>query len=105
MAALVLLQVIFLSIGIFIGCAMKQHKRAGSVAISILLGTYFFSVIAGLRDEWDFLKYLSPFKYFDPVMILRESRIEPVYLWLSAGIIVACLSGAYLIYQRRDLYI
>jgi len=105
MAALVLLQVIFLSIGIFIGSAMKQHKRAGSVAISVLLGTYFFSVIAGLKGEWDFLKYLTPFKYFDPVMILRESRIEPVYLWLSAGIIVACLAGAYLTYQRRDLYI
>ena len=105
MASLVLLEVIFLAIGVFIGSAMKQHKRAGSVAISILLGTYFFSVISGLKEEWDFLKYLSPFKYFDPVLILRQSRIEPVYLWLSAGIILFCMVGAYLVYQRRDLYI
>ncbi len=105
MAALVLLQMIFLAIGVFIGSALKEHKRAGSVAISILLGTYFFSVIAGLKPEWDFLKYLSPFKYFDPVLILRESRVEPIYLWISAGIILVCLAGAYLTYQRRDLYI
>lgn len=105
MAALVLLQVIFLAVGIFIGSVMKQHKRAGAVAISVLLGTYFFSVIAGLREEWDFLKYLSPFKYFDPGLLLRESRVEPVYLWLSLGIILASLAGSYLIYQRRDLYI
>ena len=105
MAALVVLQVIFLAIGILIGSAMKQHKRAGSVAISVLLGTYFFSVIAGLKEEWEFLKYLSPFKYFDPALILRESRVEPVYLWISLGIVLVSLAGAYLAYHRRDLYI
>lgn len=105
MLALVLLQIIFLSIGIFLGSAMKQHKRAGSVAISILLGTYFLSVIVGLKEEWDFLKYLSPFKYFDPSLILHESRVEPVYLWISLGIILVSLAGAYITYSRRDLYI
>jgi ABC-2 type transport system permease protein len=96
---------IFLAIGVFIGSALKEHKKAGSVAISILLVTYFFSVIAGLKEEWNFLKYLSPFKYFDPVLILRESKVEPVYLWISAGIILFCMVGAYLAYQKRDLYI
>lgn len=105
MAALVILQVIFLSVGILIGCAMKQHKRAGSVAISVLLGTYFFSVIAGLKEEWEFLNYLTPFNYFDPSLILHESRVEPVYLYISGGIVLVCLVGAYLTYRRRDLYI
>lgn len=105
MAALLVLQIIFLAIGIFIGSAMKQHKKAGSVAISVLLGTYFFSVIAGLKEEWEFLKYFTPFKYFDPALIMRESRVEPVYLWISAGVILISLAGAYLSYQRRDLYI
>ena len=105
MAALVLLQVIFLSVGIFIGSALKQHKKAGSVAISVLLGTYFFSVIAGLKEEWDFLKYFTPFKYFDPALILHESRVEPVFLWITLGIVAFSLAGAYLVYSRRDLYI
>lgn len=104
-AALLVLQIIFLAIGILIGSALKQHKRAGSVAISVLLGTYFFSVIAGLKEEWEFLKYLSPFKYFDPALIMRESRVEPVYLWISLIIVVVSLMGAYLAYQKRDLYI
>jgi len=105
MAYLVLLQVIFLAVGVFLGSVLKQHKRAGSAAISVLLGTYFFSVIAGLKDEWDFLKYLTPFKYFDAALILRESRVEPIYLWISLGIVLSCLAGAYLVYSKRDLYI
>jgi len=105
MAALFVLQVIFLAVGIFIGSALRQHKRSGSVAISVLLVTYFFSVISGLKEEWDFLKYLTPFAYFDPARILRESSVEPVYLWISFGVILVSLIGAYLTYARRDLYI
>jgi ABC-2 type transport system permease protein len=105
MLALFIMQLIFLAIGIFLGCAMKRYKRASSVAVSVLLGTYFLSVIAGLNKDLAFLKYLTPFRYFDAGLLLRESRFELVFLSLSAGIIVASMVGAYLTYARRDLYI
>ena len=103
--AYLLMQLIFLALGIFLGCAMKQHKRAGSVAVAILLGTYFASVLSGMSKDMEFLKYFSPFKYFDPVLMLRESRLEVPFVLLSAGIIALCLVGAYLTYTKRDLYI
>jgi len=99
------MQLIFLAIGIFLGAAIKNHKRAGSIAISILLGTYFLSVIAGLNEDFEVLKYFTPFKYFDPALLLHESRLEPVYLWISLAIFVLSMAGAYLAYSRRDLYI
>lgn len=103
--AIFIMQLIFLAVGVFLGAAIKNHKRASSIAISILLGTYFISVIAGLNEDFEKLKYLTPFKYFDPAKLLHEGKIEPVFLWLSLGIIVISLSGAYLAYSRRDLYI
>jgi ABC-2 type transport system permease protein len=103
--AYLLMQVIFMAIGIFLGCAMKQHKLAGSVAISILLVTYFASVLAGLSKNMEFLKYFSPFKYFDPYLLLNESRLEIPFVLLSVAIIVVFLAGAYLSYSKRDLYI
>ncbi|OGO18170.1 MAG: hypothetical protein A2Z14_18915 [Chloroflexi bacterium RBG_16_48_8] len=103
--ALFIMQMIFLTVGIFLGCAMKQHKRASSVAVSLLLGTYFLSIIAGLNEDLEFLKYFSPFKYFNPAKLLHESKIEIVFVWVSAGIIAASLVGAYVSYSRRDLYI
>jgi len=103
--ALFIMQMIFLAIGIFLGSAMKQHKRASSVAVSLLLGTYFISLVAGLKEDWDFLKYFSPFKYFDPAALLREASIDMTYVGLSAGIIAILIAGAYVTYARRDLYI
>jgi len=105
MVALFIMQLIFLAAGIFLGAAMKQHKRAGSVAVSVLLGTYFISVVSGLYEDLEFLKYLSPFKYFNPSDLLHNAEIDLNYVWLSAGIIVVALVGAYVTYSRRDLYI
>jgi ABC-2 type transport system permease protein len=105
MVALFLMQLIFLAVGILLGCAMKQYRRASSVAVSLLLGTYFLSVIAGLNRDLEFLKYVSPFKYFDAGLLLRESKFDPVFVALSVGIVVVSMVGAYVMYKRRDLYI
>jgi ABC-2 type transport system permease protein len=105
MVALFIMELIFLAVGVFLGCAMRHYKRAGSVAVAVLLGTYFLSVISGLNEDLDFLKWVTPFKYFDPGRLMRESRFDPAFLGVSAGIIIACLVAAYLSYQRRDLYI
>ncbi len=105
MLALFIMQLIFLAIGIFLGCAMKRYKRASSVAVSLLLGTYFLSIISALNKDLDFLKYFSPFKYFDAGMLLHESRFDLTFVGLSLAIIVVSMVGAYLTYARRDLYI
>jgi ABC-2 type transport system permease protein len=105
MLALFIMQLIFLAIGIFLGCAMKRYKRASSAAVSLLLGTYFLSVISGLHKDLDFLKYLSPFKYFDAGLLLRESRLDLTFVGLSLAIILVSMVGAYVSYARRDLYI
>ncbi len=103
--AMFIIQMIFLAIGVFLGSAMQHYKQASSLAISILLGTFFFSIITGLNENLDFLKYFSPFKYFDPSDLLHKSSMDINFVILSAGIIAACMVGAYLTYARRDLYI
>jgi ABC-2 type transport system permease protein len=103
--ALFILQMIFLAVGIFLGCAMTHYKRASSLAVSILLGTYFLSIIAGLNENLDFLKYFSPFKYFNPGVLLHEAKLDIAFVLLSAGIIAVSLVGAYITYAKRDLYI
>ena len=105
MVAIFIMQMLFLAIGIFLGCAMKQYRRASSLAVSVLLGTYFLSILPSLNKNLDFVKYFTPFKYFDAVALLRESRFDMTFVVLSLAIIVASMAGAYVTYTRRDLYI
>jgi ABC-2 type transport system permease protein len=105
MPAILIMQMIFLAVGVFLGCVMKQYKRASSVAVSLLLGTYFLSILSSLNKNLDFVKYFTPFKYFDPAKLLHESKLDILFVGLSVGIIAVCLVGAYVSYAKRDLYI
>jgi ABC-2 type transport system permease protein len=105
MAAMFFIELIFLAVGLLLGCAMKQYKNSGSIAIAIILVTYFLSVMSGMQANLDFLKYFTPFKYFDAGALIQTGKLDPTYLLLSAAIIVVCVVAAYWTYNRRDLYI
>jgi len=105
MLAIFILQMIFLSVGVFLGCAMNRYKQSSSMALSILLGTYLLSIVSTLDNNLNFLRYFSPFKYFDAGVLLHESRIDLSFVGLSLVIILVSMIGAYLSYNRRDLYI
>lgn len=105
MWAMFTIELIFLAIGLLLGCALQQNKRAGSTAVAIILATYFITVLSTMQEELDFLKYFTPFRYFDAAELFRNGRMDGVYLLLSLAVIVFSLAGAYLVYNRRDLYI
>lgn len=103
--AYLLIQLVFLALGIFLGCAMKHYKRAGSLAITIILATYFASVLAGMSEKMEWLKYISPFKYFDAAQMLHDGSLEGLFVLLSLAIIAVFIAAGYVVYKKRDLYI
>ncbi len=105
MQAMFVIELIFLAIGLLLGCAMKQYKRSGSTAVAIILATYFMSIMAVMNEKLDFLKYFTPFKYFDAGELFRSGKMDVTYLLISAAIIVVSVVAAYCIYNKRDLYI
>jgi ABC-2 type transport system permease protein len=105
MRALFMIELIFLALGLLLGCAMKQYKRSGSTAVAIILATYFMSIVSGMQEKLDFLKWFTPFKYFNASELFRSGKMDSTYLLLSVAIIVVCVAVAYWTYNKRDLYI
>jgi ABC-2 type transport system permease protein len=105
MAALFMIELIFLAIGLLLGCIMKQYKRSGSTAVAIILVTYFISIISTMEKKLDFLKYLTPFRYYDAGDLFRAGHMNTTYLIISAAIIVVSVGVGYWVYSKRDLYI
>ena len=105
MLSFFVIQMVFMALGILLGCALKKYKRASAAVVGILLGTYAASFISGLGKDMEFLKYISPFEYFDAVVLMRDGSLDTGFVLLSLAIIAACLAAAYAAYQRRDLYI
>lgn len=105
MAAMLMIELIFLAIGLLLGCVMPQYKRASSTAVAIILAAYFMSILSGMNDKFEFFKYLTPFKYYDAGDLFRTGTLDGLYLMLSAAIILVCVVAAYWTYNQRDLYI
>lgn len=103
--AMLLIQVFFMAIGFFIGCAFKNHKRAGGLSVSILMATYFFSVFAGIHENLEFFKYLTPFKFFDFYLIQDTGKLSFVYTIITLALSIILITAGYIIYCRRDIHV
>lgn len=103
--ALFILQMIFLSVGMLLASILRRYKSSGKLSATILLVTYLMSVMVGLSDKMEFLKYFSPFRYFQANYILNELKFEPIYVLISIVIIAVSMVGTFIIYPKRDLYI
>jgi ABC-2 type transport system permease protein len=105
MLAMFAIELIFLAVGLLLGCSMQRYKRAASVGVSIILVSYFLSIVSVMNENLNFLKYFTPFRYFDSGDLFRTGSVEGIYLLLTAVIIVVCVAAAYITYNKRALYI
>ena len=103
MAGMFVLQSIFLSIGMSVAAIVKKPKSAVSIATAVLLATFILSIVIDVNHKLKFLRYATPFKYYDANNILPAGKLDPGYLALSALIILALLTVTYRFYAKRDL--
>ncbi len=104
-SSMFIMQMLFLSLGIMFGCALKQYKRSGYIGIAIILISYILSIVSGLSEKLEFLKYMTPFKFFDTAIIKNEMALDWMYVLISLAIIIICLTIGFITYKKRDLYI
>jgi len=103
--AILIIQVLYMALGFFIGCVFKNHKKAGSLSVSILLATYFFSMFAGMHEKLEFFKYLTPFKFFDFYKIFESNSLDLMYVIISFVLTTAFIVAGFVGYQKRDIHI
>lgn len=98
-------QIIFMALGMLFAAVIKQYKKSGSYTVAILLSTYMLHILVGLSSKIEFLKYFTPFKYFEAAVILEDMKIDLVFVVISTVLITGCITGTFIFYKKRDLYI
>ncbi len=83
---------------------LKQYKKSGSAVLAILISTYMLNILIGLTDKIDFLQYFVPFQYYK-VEDMLEGNIELKFVLLTIFVIGSCITGVFVFYKKRDLYI
>lgn len=99
-----LIELIYLSLSFLISIALKTAKQATPVSIGVFFITYFFGIAGKLTDKASFLKYFSPFHYFEPAYVITANyEAEKIYILLTVLLIVCPIILSYIWYNKKDL--
>lgn len=76
------LQLFFYSLGLLLGILRRRMRFFTSTALGAVSAFYILSMVGQVLKK-EYLRYLSPFRYFEVSGILRNHRYEPRFLMLS----------------------
>lgn len=105
MVGLFFLQVLFFVIGAAVAGTSHKPKSAASRSTSIMFFTFLLFYLVNLNEDLEFLKYFTPFKYFEAAALMAEGALDPVFVALSVLIVAIALISTYRFYSARDLSI
>lgn len=97
------LQLIFASIGVLLALIFRKLKSVISVSLTTVFSFFILSMVQGAIKE-DFLKYITPFKYFDVSYIMKNNAYDTVFIVLWAALIIVFVSASYLLYIKQDVH-
>lgn len=100
--ALKAIEVLFYGIGAL--CGAIDPKRGSLFAYLILLGTYVAGILYDVVESGQtIVRIFSPFKYFDPALILVDNAYSIPFLMLSAVLFISMMAGTAVIMSGKDL--
>lgn len=99
-----ILGLVFMSIGMLISALAKSDKGGIPISIGIFFVSYLLGLIGKLKEDFEFLKYFSPFDYYAPGELLKNG-FEMKFVIIGLCIMFVSIVSTYLVYKRKDMNI
>ena len=100
-----LICLLFGILGFFITVVMKRAKEITGVGIGIVLGSYVFDVMIRVLGEFQFLLYLTPFKYLNFEAHTPNYGFDGWRLIYFIGLSAILIILSYPFYRRKDILV
>ncbi len=98
-----LIHLIFAAIGFALSVYITKPRVIISLSIGIVFVGYFFSILASLQENLEFLKYFNPFSYYDTGNLIIEETIPVVFLLLTLSVIGVSVALSYYLFSHKDI--
>lgn len=102
--ALLVVQLIFLAVGLCLGAVSRNAAGASGLATAVILGTFLLKILIDINGDLDFLEFLTPFRYFESLMVMFDGEMRTWVLALSGGLVAALTGATYYFFQKRDIH-
>lgn len=101
---MIFLGYIFMAMGIAISTILKKGKMATSIGVILFFMTYILGIISKLKEEFSFIKYVSPYEWVIPSNIIKDG-FDIKFVLIGFLLIVISLIVSNIIYKKKDMNI
>jgi ABC-2 type transport system permease protein len=98
------IQLIFLSLGACVSVFFNKLKSVLPLSLGTVFGFYFIGALiaSGKNVTWE--RYISPFRYYDVVYIIKNGGYELSYILVGLAVIVAAIAVCFIVYRKKDIH-
>jgi len=101
-STLFLMQLVFLALGSLFGVVIPKIKSVIAVSLPTVFAFYIIGALGDVLGQ-DEVRYVSPFRYFDPAYIIQNQSLEAKYLVVGAIVMIVALAVSYLVFIKKDI--
>ncbi|MDD4663861.1 MAG: ABC transporter permease, partial [Caldisericia bacterium] len=97
-------QCIFYALGLLMSVVIPKIKSVIAITLTTVFTFFILDMFnAVVKDEK--LRYILPYKYFDPMYILSHHAYEMVFLLITVLFVVVAISVTYVFYRKKDFLV
>jgi ABC-2 type transport system permease protein len=94
---------LYMSFGLFLASMLLRPKLSLIIGPVVVFVTYIMSILIGLVEQLNWLRWLTPFEYFKSSYILQNLSVQWQFALISGVIIFASLGLTVLFYRHKDI--
>lgn len=98
-----LVQLYFVSIGIFIGAVLKKIKSVMPVTLGVVFLFFVINMISESIGEVK-MRYISPFSFYKGSDILNNMKYGTSFLIVNILMVIIFIVLGYFIYKKKDIH-
>lgn len=100
--SLFLIQLVFLCLGLAVAVIVPKIKSLISVSLPVVFAFFVVGSVGNIIDK-EMIKYVTPFKFYEPDYIIANRHYEPQLVFIEAAIIAIAILISYAIFNRKDI--
>jgi ABC-2 type transport system permease protein len=89
--------------GFLLSLSVKRMRSLTGPAIGVVLGFYFWDMVAKITQKYEAWGWLSPFKWMDLKVTVADYAFTWWRLLLFAALIVVCFGYSLVAYRKKDI--
>lgn len=99
---LLLVQLFFMTLGALFAVLIPKIKTTISISLPTVFTFYIIGTLGAVLGNEE-IRWVTPFKFFDPLFIVRNNALERRFLLLEVVLVVLFVAATYVIFMKKSL--